>query len=141
MRWFIRILVFFSFFAQVCSVSATEIRKVCFPDTCIQAEVVSSGKEREAGLMFRKQLEPGSGMLFVFEKEGQYSFWMKNMSFPIDIIWLDKDKKIVGFKENAPVCSESCPAYQPNTNASYVIETCAGFIQAHGIERGDQVRF
>lgn len=91
--------------------------------------------------MFRKQLDPGSGMLFVFDKESRYSFWMKNMLFPIDIIWLDKDKKVVAVKERAPVCADACEVYHSNRDAQYVIETEAGFIQAHQVKPGDQVNF
>jgi uncharacterized membrane protein (UPF0127 family) len=122
--------------------AAGQTSKVCFSDACITAEVTTSSPERSRGLMFRKKLEPATGMLFVFEKESQYSFWMKNMLFAIDIIWLDKDKKIVALKENATVCAAGdCEVYRPNKDALYVVETEAGFIQAHRIKPGDQARF
>jgi uncharacterized protein len=129
------------FFAQANLILAAEFKKVCFPDVCIQAEVASLAKERERGLSNRKELPLDTGMLFVFIQEGRYSFWMKNMLFPLDIIWLDKDKKVIHIVENAPPCSESCPAYQPDSNALYCLETNAGFARVHNLKVGEQLNF
>ena len=118
-----------------------DIATVCIKDTCIQAEVVSAFAEREKGLMFRESLAEDRGMLFIFEEEGLYSFWMKNMRFPLDIIWLDLNKKIVEIKENVLPCSESCETLSPENKARYVLEVNAGFTRRNKIKVGESVRF
>src|SRR3989338_662243 len=59
-------------------------------------ELAVTPAQRERGLSGRDRLEPRSGMLFVFEDDGVRGFWMKGMTFPIDIIWID-DERVVGF--------------------------------------------
>ena len=118
-----------------------DIATVCIKDTCIQAEVVSAFAEREKGLMFRESLAVDRGMLFIFEEEGLYSFWMKNMRFPLDIIWLDLNKKIVDIKENVPPCGESCEILNPGNKAKYVLEVNAGFAGRNKIKVGESVEF
>jgi len=118
-----------------------DIATVCIKDTCIQAEVVSAFEEREKGLMFRESLAVDKGMFFIFEEEGLYSFWMKNMLFPLDIIWLGLNKKIVDIKENVPPCSESCEILNPGNKAKYVLEVNAGFTRRNKIKVGELVRF
>jgi len=118
-----------------------DITTVCIKYTCIQAEVVSAFAERGKGLMFRESLAKNKGMLFIFEKEGLYSFWMKNMRFPLDIIWLDLNKKIVDIKENVSPCGESCETLSPGNKAKYVLEVNAGFTKRNKIKVGESVGF
>ena len=118
-----------------------DITTVCIKDACIQAEVASTFEEREKGLMFRDSLPDNAGMLFIFEEEGLYSFWMKNMRFSLDIIWLDLNKKIVDIKENIPPCSESCEILNPGNKAKYVLEVNAGFTRRNKIKAGEAVKF
>lgn len=108
----------------------------------IIAELAVTPEERQKGLMFREELAAEEGMLFLFEEEGIYSFWMKNMKFPIDIIWLDKDKRIVHIEENVPPCPvEPCPAYTPSRPACYVLELKAGSSQNYSLKIYDQLEF
>jgi uncharacterized membrane protein (UPF0127 family) len=80
------------------------------------------------------------GMLFVFAKDGTYSFWMKDMRFSIDIVWLDAAGRIVFAAED--VAPQSYPAIiTPRTKARYVLEVSAGYMRAHGISVGDTVTF
>jgi len=123
------------------SLPQKDIVTVCIKDTCIQAEVVSTFAEREKGLMFRESLADDKGMLFIFEEEGLYNFWMKNMRFPLDIIWLDLNKKIVDIKENVLPCSESCEILSPENKAKYVLEVNAGFTRRNKVKIGEVVRF
>ena len=91
--------------------------------------------------MFRKTLAEHDGMLFIFQDEDSYSFWMKNMNFPLDIIWVDKDKKIVDIKKNVPACLGPCQPLSPSAKARYVIEVSAGFTDRHSVSIGQEVRF
>jgi uncharacterized membrane protein (UPF0127 family) len=93
----------------------------------LQVEVMASDEDREMGLMFRPSLPPDRGLLFVFERIDFHGFWMKNCRFPIDMVWLDEDRKVVHVAESVPPCkSEPCPVYQPLRRAAYVVELNAG---------------
>ena len=108
----------------------------------ITAELVNTEADRQRGLMFREGINPDQGMLFVFEKEDIHAFWMKNMKFPIDILWLDKNKRIVHIEKNVPPCSEEpCPSYPPGLPAVYVLELKAGSVQGHGLKIYDRIDF
>ena len=110
----------------------------CFENrNCIFIEIADSESEREKGLMFRESLAKNSGMLFVFEKEEKYSFWMKNTLTALDIIWINEDKKIVDVFENAQPCkTEHCPIMTPKENALYVIEANSGFVKENNVKIG-----
>jgi len=108
----------------------------------IAAEKADTLEERALGLMFRKELGDNEGMLFIFEEEGFHSFWMKNMVISLDIIWLNKEKKVVYYIEDVPPCKEEkCPSYVPFRKAKYVIEVKAGFIKKEKIKIGDEIKF
>jgi len=86
-----------------------------------------SDEDRQMGLMFRPSLSLDKGMLFIFEEPAFHTIWMKNCKFPIDIVWLDDDKKVVHLAESVPPCTaEPCPVYSPLRKASYVVELNAG---------------
>jgi hypothetical protein len=92
--------------------------------------------------MYREKLDANAGMLFIFEQEGSYGFWMKNTLIPLDIIWLDKTKKVVYIKKNALPCSgDPCPVFQPQHNAFYVLEVNAGIVDEIGLAEGDYLTF
>ena len=96
----------------------------------LQVEAVYTQAAQQQGLSGRKYLENNTGMLFVFPKEDYYAFWMKDMLFPIDIIWMDKNYKIVYVKKNAQPCTTfSCPKFAPDKPAQYVLEVSPGTIQ------------
>jgi len=108
----------------------------------IYAELAVTEHERQLGLMYRESINPDQGMLFVFEKEGIYSFWMKNMKISIDIIWLDKDKRIVQIEKNVPPCeTEDCPSYTPVALSKYVLEIKSGFSEEYELELYDKLEF
>jgi uncharacterized membrane protein (UPF0127 family) len=93
----------------------------------LQAEVMVSDEDRAMGLMFRPSLPLDRGMIFVFETADFHGIWMKNCRFPIDILWLDEEKKVVHLAESVPPCrSDPCPVYNPMRRAAYVIELNAG---------------
>jgi uncharacterized protein len=93
----------------------------------LRVELMINDEDRAMGLMFRPSLAPDRGLLFVFERADFHGFWMKNCRFPIDMIWLDEEKRVVHLAEAVPPCkAEPCPVYEPLRRASYVIELNAG---------------
>jgi uncharacterized protein len=94
----------------------------------LQVEVMVKDEDRAMGLMFRPSLPLDKGMLFIFEGPPEFhTIWMKNCKFPIDIVWLDEEKKVVHVAESVPPCKEDpCPVYQPLRKAAYVVELNAG---------------
>ncbi|MSU45346.1 MAG: DUF192 domain-containing protein, partial [Candidatus Zambryskibacteria bacterium] len=80
------------------------------------------------------------GMLFVFEKEGKYVFWMKDMLFPIDIIWIDKNFTVNHIETD--LSRETYPKFfYPKDNILYVLEVLAGQASSSKINIGDTVKF
>ena len=115
---------------------------VCFRNDCINVAIAKTQKDRGRGLQLRKSLEKDEGMLFVFPSSQRQSFWMKNTYIPLDIIWMDRDKKIVFVVPNVLPCeTEECPVYTPDTAASYVLEVNAGVSIELGWKVGDQAVF
>ncbi len=108
---------------------------VCSEGKCFSVEVADTPGERETGLMNRDYMEPGTGMLFIFESEGRQNFWMKNTLIPLDMIWIDKGHRIVHIESNVPPCeSDPCPVYGTTHDALYVLELNAGEAEAAGLK-------
>ena len=104
-------------------------------------EVAVTEEEKQLGLGNRDSLVSDHAMLFVYQSPGQYSFWMKGMRFPIDIIWI-KDQTIVDISKNVPVSTTSAlPSYAPKEPVNKILEINAGIVDRLGIEVGDTVRF
>jgi len=115
--------------------------KICFKEFCFDVEAADTPAKRAEGLMFRENLPENSGMLFVFENEGIYPFWMKNTLIYLDIIWIDKNGKIVFIKENAQPCkSENCPEIMPPSAAKYVLEINAGQVEKLNFTLGQKIK-
>ena|SRR3989344_428841 len=114
--------------------------EVCISNNCFRVEVADNPVERAQGLMFRKELKENSGMLFIFDSSEKHSFWMKNTLIPLDIIWIDENKKIVYIYENAQPCRETCDSIIPDKNAKYVLEINTGLARKYEIEIGDGVK-
>jgi uncharacterized membrane protein (UPF0127 family) len=109
--------------------------------TRIKAEIVDTPEERAQGLMYRDKVEENEGMLFIFEELGFYSFWMKNMKIPIDIIWLSPEGKVVYIAAKIPPCTKDpCPSYQPYQKAQYVLELAAGKAERENLKIGSALK-
>jgi uncharacterized protein len=93
------------------------------------------------GLSVKNQLKENEGMLFVYQRPAKYHFSMKDMKFPIDIIWLDSDLKVVHIEHSVEPCPSAtiCSQFIPCTDALYVLETIAGFSREHGVSLGTKV--
>ncbi|MEK6847999.1 MAG: DUF192 domain-containing protein [Nanoarchaeota archaeon] len=95
---------------------------------------------REKGLSGMASLPDDSAMLFVFERLDKHGFWMKDMNFPIDIIWLD-DKYIITHIESN-ISPDTFPkVFHPEKNSLYVLEANAYFAQENNMEVGDKLNF
>ncbi len=104
-----------------------------------KVEVLKNSWELERGLSGREKLAENKGMLFVFPKAGRHSFWMKDMKFPIDIIWIDSEK-IIDIKEKLPIpTTKYLENYTPSSSAKYVLEINAGLSEKYGFEIEDEV--
>lgn len=115
---------------------ATGEPRLCFGEKCFTVELARTPTERQQGLMYRRELATDAGMLFVFERSGSYSFWMKNTYLPLDILWLDEQFRAVHIERGVPPCmDEPCPSYRPDADARYVLEVNRG--AAGGITVGD----
>ena len=103
----------------------------------IEVEFAKNDEERALGLMYRSSMDEHQGMWFIFPEEAPRSFYMRNTEIPLDIIYLDKDKKVVSIAKNArPYDETSLPSEKP---AMYVLEINGGLADKWGIEKGDRV--
>lgn len=114
-------------------------KEVCIKDTCITCDVAQTSLERAVGLMHRNNLSGNNGMLFIFEADQAPTFWMKNMNFSLDIIWIDAKMKVVDISKNVVPCDQNCPDIIAPGMVKYVIEVNSGFADEHNIRAGDQV--
>jgi uncharacterized membrane protein (UPF0127 family) len=106
------------------------------------ADVAITSDQRSKGLAVKDTLAENESMLFVFSKANIYGFWMKNMKFPIDIIWLDTDRYVIHIEHSLEPCgTSSCPSYLPDGNAQYVLETVAGFATKYNVTENTLVEF
>ena len=109
-------------------------------------ELAVTPEERTQGLSDRPHLAPDTGMLFVYRQQNRYSFWMRNMHFPLDILWISADCTVADASLNVPPpepgqTTDQLPRYSPAVPVQYVLEINAGEAAAKGILVGDSVQF
>lgn len=113
---------------------------VAIGDMTIMVEIARTSTEQKKGLSGRLSLSEGEGMLFVFDHLDRYGFWMPDMHFAIDIIWIDSDGHIVDITHD--VTPESYPAvFTSSTPAQYALEVPAGSALRYGWKIGDNTEF
>jgi uncharacterized protein len=101
-------------------------------------EYAVTNEERELGLSGRAEIGENFGMLFVFESDDMYGFWMKDMLVPIDIFWLDDNLRVVSSAQE--ISPDSYPeSFYPSTSARYVFETSSGFADRNNIATGTEL--
>jgi uncharacterized membrane protein (UPF0127 family) len=117
--------------------------QACFKhDVCIDLIVVTTPEAQEIGLSNYTSLPQGIGMLFIFPKEDIQRMWMNDMKFNIDLMWIDKNRKIVHIEKNAyPCVPPQCEIFEPTTIAKYVLETNTGFALDTNLFDNDNVEF
>ena len=111
----------------------------------LTAYMALTNEQQVKGLSVKDHLKENEGMLFVYEQPTRQGFWMKDMKFPIDIIWLDSNGTVVHVEYNLQPCIMAfafiCPSYIPDKDSLYVLETVAGFSKKHSIKVGTNVDF
>jgi len=113
--------------------------KVILGNQEVVVEIADTSFLRERGLSGHPELTVNEGMLFVFEDLQKHGFWMKDMRFPIDIIWFDQNKKIVDVEERAT--PQSYPkVFIPHVSSQFVLEVPAGFFSEHRLKIGDIIK-
>ena len=107
------------------------------------ADISATNEQRTKGLSVKDALAENEAMLFVFDNEAEHTFWMQNMKFPIDIIWINSNKTVVHIERNLQPCGYGllCPTYKPSQDSLYVLETVGGFAEKHDVVQGTQIQF
>lgn len=104
----------------------------------IKVRIADTETERSQGLSFFKKLHNNEGMLFVFPEQGFYSFWMKDMSFPIDIIWIDEQGFIV--HREIDISPDTYPqSFVSARPAKYILEIAANSSDIFGLTLGQKI--
>ena len=105
----------------------------------VKVEIADTPQSEELGLMYRNSLAADAGMLFVFAAPAHQVFWMKNTKIPLDMIFADGQRRVIGIVANAEPFSEarlSVPG-----DSQYVLEVNGGFCRNNGVKAGDRLNF
>jgi uncharacterized membrane protein (UPF0127 family) len=105
----------------------------------IRVEVADSPEERARGLMFREDLPPDAGMVFLAEDATSGGFWMKNTRIPLSIAFWDRQQRILAILDMEPCREDPCPVYYPGVSWIAALEVNQGFFDRRGVEVGDRV--
>lgn len=106
----------------------------------IDAEIADTMEQRTQGLMHRTEMKDNHGMFFVFDREEQLSFWMKNTLIPLDMIFFDSNHKVVHIQRDAQPCKKDpCEVFSSVKPAKYVLEMKAGTADRLEVKEGDSV--
>ena len=108
-------------------------------EVAFQVEVADTPAKRTMGLQYRKELGDDRGMIFLFPAESPQTFWMKNTPIPLDMIFIDREHKIVGIVEQT--VPFSLDARSVGAASQFVLEINGGLAKRQGIQIGDRVRF
>ena len=109
-------------------------------DTPFRVEIADTPEKQALGLMFRRSLKEGFGMLFVFADEAERSFWMKNTLISLDMVFLNSDQLVVDLFRSVPPCqSDPCPSYTSALPARYVLEITGGLAEKLKLKIGDKI--
>ncbi len=112
---------------------------VSINDHTFQVEIATTSASQQLGLSGRKSLGQDRGLLFLFDKPDYYSFWMKDMLFPIDIIYIDNEKVVSIIHEAQPPKTANPEIFQPDAPSDSVLEINAGLAKKYTIKKGDTV--
>ena len=107
----------------------------------IKCYIADTFMKKMFGLMYWENLNSNEGMLFIVRRPSRPGIWMLDMKFPIDIIWLDKEERVVDIAQKVEPCRSifNCKVYYPNKDSSYVLELAAGAAKKLKIVRGIKI--
>lgn len=106
-----------------------------------KVKVAQSEKEKEIGLSATKNLPNDYGMIFPFKEDGYYSFWMRDMKFPIDIIFINDNKIVKIFQKiSPPKGNEALKIYVPDAPSDTVLEINSGLSEKYKIKEGNSIK-
>jgi len=112
--------------------------RITIGNESFDALVSDTEPKRETGLSYRNGLKKGEVMLFIFDKPDLQGFWMKDMRFSLDMLWLDSNLRVVSFQSN--VSPETYPnVFYPTEPSLYVVELSAGTLDNLHVKVGDKV--
>ena len=108
----------------------------------LDVEIANTPESQIKGLQYHTPLSYDQGMLFSFAQPQEIPIWMKEMQFPIDIIWVDSSGNVLYVEKNAPACTaDPCQVYGQNLyQAQYVLEVASGFADKFGISVGSHMQ-
>ena len=116
--------------------------RITIDGVLLNVDLATTPAEQQQGLSGRATMAQDHGMLFVFQNEEYWSFWMVDMKFPLDMIWFNSNRQAVFFEQNLPPCGSSfCQVFTPSVRAMYVLEVNAGFVAEHHVSLGDTFTF
>jgi hypothetical protein len=125
--------------------SALPVGRVVLAGQAVDVEIARNESARARGLSGRDGLAPGRGMLFLHERPGLHAYWMKDMRFAIDILWLREGRVVDVAHRVQPeppgTADRDLPSYAPRAPADAVLEVPAGFARAHGWDVGQLASF
>jgi uncharacterized protein len=128
------VFLFFVFYSP----SLRESSNILLGERLLSVWIAENAQSRTKGLSGVESLDDVDGMLFIFDKEDFHSFWMKEMNFAIDIIWINKEMVVVDITEN--ILSETYPElFVPKLPAKYVLEVEAGWSERNSVELGEEL--
>lgn len=137
---FVVILASASQLPKVCNEIYRHDKTISTEKHDLKVELADSPKELDEGLSGRKCIGESQAMLFVFDRPGYYNFWMKEMKFPIDIVWIDSTKKIIEVTDNIQP-STYPDSFTSNQPPQYVLEVQAGRAAELGLSAGKALNF
>jgi uncharacterized protein len=121
------------------------LRSVTLPGgRTIHVETASDNVELLRGLMFRTSLAPDRGMLFVYPRPNRYEAVMYQVQIPLDIIWMDTQRRILEIDDDATPCNtqaSKCPKYGGNHISLYALEIPGGMAQKYGLQVGQVIQW
>jgi len=152
MRFPLALLLTSALFTAACSSTNPTVTdeigltQITFPNgTRINAETMRSDIELLKGLMFRESMPQDRGMLFIHPEEDIFHYWMYQTKIPLDIIWMDHDRRIVEMSLDTPPClaksPKDCTNYGGHFKSKYALEVNAGVARKNGLKDGDTLNF
>jgi uncharacterized membrane protein (UPF0127 family) len=125
---------------EVDTTQINNVKYVKIAGVQVKVDLALTPETKLKGLSVKDEIGANEGMLFVFAQPGKYSFWMKDMKFAIDIIWIEEGGRVVSLEKNVPVNSYP-EIFRSEEDATYVLEVSAGFADKYNLQVGDKAEF